>query len=110
MAEMTAQRVTSLYDLMDKGYESELIREHSQKLGHVPIMDRQKRGAQQYQKAPHEAARFRERTAVERVCARLKDEFGAASVRVRGAAKVMAHVTFGILALTVDQLLRLSPT
>jgi len=111
MAEITAKRVTNLYDLMDRGYESDLIRQHSEKLGHVPIIDRQKRGKQDYQMAPHETARFRERTAVERVCARLKDEFGAGSVRVRGAAKVMAHLMFGLLALTVDQLLRLaSPT
>ncbi len=110
LAEMTAQRVTSLYDLMDKGYESDLIREHSQRLGHVPIIDRQKRGGQECQMAPHESARFRERTAVERVYARLKEEYGASSVRVRGAAKVMAHLMFGVLALTVDQLLRLAPT
>ena len=44
---------------------------------------------------------------VERVNARLKDEFGASKIRVRGAAKVMAHLMFGILALTADQLLRL---
>jgi Transposase DDE domain/Transposase domain (DUF772) len=110
MAEISAQRVKSLYDLMDKGYESCLIEEHSQKLGHVPIMDRQKRGEQDYQMEPHRAVRFRERTAVERVYGRLKDEFGGNSVRVRGAAKVMAHLMFGILALTVDQLLRLAPS
>ena len=109
LAEMTAQRVTNLYDLMDRGYESHLIRQHSEKLGHVPIVDQQKRGSQDYQMAPHEAARFRERTAVERVYARLKEEFGGETVRVRGAAKVMAHLMFGILALTVDQLLRLGP-
>jgi hypothetical protein len=44
---------------------------------------------------------------VERVNARLKDEFGGRTVCVRGAAKVMAHLMFGVLALTVDQLLRL---
>ena len=44
---------------------------------------------------------------VERVNARLKDEFGARTVRVRGAVKVMAHLMFGVLALTADQLLRL---
>lgn len=109
LAEMTAQRVTNLYDLMDKGYESEPIQRHSEKLGHVPIIDRQSRGGQGFQMAPHQAARFRERTAVERVYARLKDEFGGQTVRVRGAAKVMAHLMFGILALTVDQLLRLGP-
>ena len=44
----------------------------------------------------------------ERVNARLKDEFGASQIRVRGAAMVMAHLMFGVLALTVDQWLRLS--
>jgi len=110
LAEMTAQRVTNLYDLMDKGYESDRIQQHSQKLGHVPIIDQQKRNGQEVEMEPHRAMRFRERTAVERVCARLKEEFGGQTVRVRGAAKVMAHLMFGILALTVDQVLRLSPS
>jgi transposase len=56
---------------------------------------------------PHEASRFRERETVERVNSRLKDEFGGNNVRVRGNAKVMAHLMFGVLALTVDQILRL---
>jgi IS5 family transposase len=46
---------------------------------------------------------------VERVNARLKDEFGGSRIRVRGAAKVMAHLMLGVLALTVDQWLRLAP-
>jgi hypothetical protein len=29
-------------------------------------------------------------------------------VRVRGANKIMAHLMFGVLALTVDQLLKLT--
>jgi hypothetical protein len=37
----------------------------------------------------------------ERVNARLKKEFGARTLRVRGASKIMAHLMFGILALTV---------
>jgi len=45
---------------------------------------------------------------VERVYSRLKDEFGARVVRVRGASKIMAHLIFGVLALTVDQLLKLT--
>jgi hypothetical protein len=54
--------------------------------------------------------RFKVRTMSERVNARLKDEFGANQIRVRGAAKVMAHLMFGVLALTVDQWLRLAPS
>jgi hypothetical protein len=109
LAEMTAQRVTNLYDLMDRGYESHLIGEHSRRLGHVPIIDAQARGQGCAEMAPHVAQRFRERTTVERVYARLKQNFGGESVRVRGWAKVMTHLMFGILALTADQILRLSP-
>ena len=109
LALLTAQRVTNCYDLMDAGYDSEQIREHSVKLGHVPIIPRQKRGSQQPPVMdPHQQVRFRERTAVERVYSRLKDEFGGSFVRVRGWAKVMAHLMFGILALTADQILRLA--
>jgi hypothetical protein len=109
LARMTADKVTSLYDLMDRGYESEHIHAYSRQLGHVPIIDRQMRAGSDPPKplAPHEQIRFRERTTVERVYSRLKDQFGARFVRVRGHAKVMAHLMFGVLALTVDQLLKL---
>jgi hypothetical protein len=107
LALMSARRVTNLYDLLDTGYDCTAIREFSRSLGHVPIIPFQKRGSQKPELAPHEKARLRERTAVERVFSRLKDEYGAASVRVRGGAKVMAHLMFGILALTADQILRL---
>ncbi|MFZ1962512.1 MAG: hypothetical protein WAU78_03435, partial [Roseiarcus sp.] len=39
------------------------------------------------------------RTMVERVNARLKDEFGARFLRVRGAIKVKCHLMFGVVAL-----------
>ena len=35
----------------------------------------------------------------------MKDEFGARFVRVRGAIKVKCHLVFGLVALTVDQIL-----
>ena len=54
-----------------------------------------------------EDVRYRERTTVERVNARLKDEFGGRTVRVRGHTKVMCHLMFGIVALAADQILRL---
>jgi hypothetical protein len=108
LARMTADRVTSLYDLMDRGYESEHIDAYSRRLGHVPIIDRQARaGSDQPMLAPHEQVRFRERTTVERAYSRLKDEFGGRFVRVRGHAKVMAHLMFGVIVLTIDQLLKI---
>jgi DDE family transposase len=54
-----------------------------------------------------EQVRYRERTTAERANARLKDEFGGRFARVRGHAKVMCHLMFGVLALAVDQLMRL---
>jgi IS5 family transposase len=64
-------------------------------------------GARKRELTPAEKNRYRERTMVERTNARLKDEFGGRNVRVRGGAKVMAHLMFGVLALTADQLLKL---
>jgi hypothetical protein len=107
LATMTAQRVTNLYDLMDAAYDAEIIREHSRSLGHEPLIAHCRRWSKKRELEPHQEIRFRERTAVERVYARLKEEFGGRLVRVRGPAKVMSSLMFGILVLTADQLLRL---
>lgn len=107
LATLTAARVTSLYDLMDAAYCSPLIRQHSRDLNHIPLIDHNPRGGQKVDFAPHAAERFKTRTQVERVNARLKDEFGARWLRVRGPAKVTAHLMLAVLALTADQLLRL---
>lgn len=120
LAELTNQRTTSLYDLMDSAYDSPIIKEHSRSLGHVPIIDINSRGnkkrklelkkeAQRFDiinfKTPADV-RYNERSNVERVNGRLKDEFGGKMVRVRGYAKVMTHLMFGIIVLTADQLIR----
>jgi len=121
LAAMTSQRITNLYDLMDAAYDSPIIRERSMSLGHVPIIDiNTRRNTKLKEELRAEARRFellhlerpedrryKERTNVERVYARLKDEFGGRMIRVRGYAKVLAHLMFGILALTADQLMRL---
>ena len=106
LAMMSAQRVTSLYDVMDAAYCSPIIRTHSRSLGHVPLIDHNPRSGEKMEFAPHEAQRFKERSTVERVNARLKDNFGAHRVNVRGAAKVMTHLMFAVLVLTADQLQR----
>ena len=106
LARLTSDRLISLYDLMDSAYDSHSIREFSARLGHVAIIEPQKRGANHRDLAPAQRARFAQRTTVERVYSRLKDEFGARYVRVRGYTKVMAHLMFGVVALTADQLLR----
>ncbi|MCO5350283.1 MAG: hypothetical protein M9913_05165 [Bryobacteraceae bacterium] len=52
--------------------------------------------------------RYKERTMSERVNARLKDEFEPARSASPAAAKVMAHLMYGVLALTVDQWMKLA--
>jgi hypothetical protein len=120
---MTGQRVVHLYELMDSAYDANEIHAHSRQLNHVPIIaPHPRRGTKkslQMQKVfPDKPTpqltwaqqdRYKERTMSERVNARLKDEFGASQIRVRGGAKVMAHLMFGVLALTVDQWLRMKP-
>ena len=54
------------------------------------------------------AYRYNERSTVERDNGRLKDEFGGRMVRVQGAAQIMTHLMFGMIALTLDQLMRFS--
>jgi transposase len=120
LAVLSTGRVTHLYDLMDSAYDAPEIRARIRELGHVPIIDKNPRStaikeeleteararkAAGYQLA--EDIRYNERSASERVNGRLKDEFGARNVRVRGHAKVMCHLMFGVLALTADQLMRL---
>lgn len=108
LATITAQRVKSCYDLMDSAYDAQIIRDHSQSLNHVPLIDFNHRHENdQREFLPHEAQRYKERSTAERVNSRLKDEFGALMIRVRGHAKVMTHLMFGVIALTVDQTVRL---
>lgn len=132
---LTSQRVIYLYDLMDCAYDAHEIQAYSKSLGHVPLIapngvtaaipppppppstlrryDKRRRAPTRYDRkrppfTPAQEQRFEERTMVERVYSRLKDEFGARHIRVRGASKIMAHLMFGVLALTVDQLLKLT--
>ena len=104
LAQLTAQRVTSLYDLMDSAYDAPQIAAFSRRLGHVPIIDPNPRRGDKPPLAPAEARRFKERSASERVNNLLKERYGGNWVRVRGPKKVMCHLMFGLLALTATAL------
>jgi IS5 family transposase len=95
-----------VYDLMDAAYEAEAIRTASQDLGHVPIINPKPHNGAIAWFFPAECERYKERTTAERGNSRLKDEFGARHVRVRGHAKVHMHIMFGIIALFADQILK----
>jgi hypothetical protein len=108
LATISAQRVTSLYDLMDSAYDASDIQQHSRSLGHIPLIApngaqapippkvqdslrryaKRRKAPQWYPAkrppfAPAQQERYKLRTMSERVNARLKDEFGGRHVRVR---------------------------
>lgn len=119
LANITAGRVTSCYDLMDSAYDHAEIAAHSRSLGHVPIIHHQTRRnekkaieteARAKRKAGYELAedvRYDQRTSSERVNSNFKDNSGGSHVRVRGAAKVLCHLTLGLLVVAVEQIVRL---
>lgn len=107
LAEISAERVTSLYDLMDSAYDAGLIKSHSKSLGHVPIIDPNPRGGEKVEMAPADKRRYDERSTAERGFSMLKESFGGRNVRVRGHGKVEAHLMFGLLALAAERLLNL---
>jgi transposase len=107
LAKMTAERVINLYDLMDAAYDAETILSFSKSLGHVPIVDGNRRKGEKIEMEPARKRRYDERSTAERGNSLLKEKFGARNVRVKGYAKVFAHLMFGIVALTADRLLNL---
>lgn len=104
MARITASRAISFYDLMDAAYDAGPIRQVSEELGHVPIIDINPRGGEPKPMEPYRALRYNERSTAERGNSRLKDTFGFRHLRVRGHPKAHLHLMFGILALFADQL------
>src|SRR4029077_17617799 len=97
LATLTPERVPRRYALRDSAYDAPEIAQRSHALGHVPIiyknpksapgkaeMAAEARGKQIAGYKLAEQVRYNERSAAERVNARLKDEFGGRNVRVRG--------------------------
>jgi hypothetical protein len=107
LIKQTSGKVTYLYDLMDAAYDAKRIEEVSRGFGHVPIIDKNGRGKEVLPMAPHEVERYKIRSSAERANGRLKEDFGANNVMVKGHAKVSLHLMFGVITLFSDQLLRL---
>jgi hypothetical protein len=121
LATMTAGRLVNLYDLMDSAYDAAEIKAHSRALGHVPIIDvnprrdvalKQELAMEEKRKALvgyrlAEEIRYNERSGAERVNANLKDNHGGRTVHVRGPAKVMCHLMFGVMVIAATQVIRL---
>ena len=108
LAQMTDERITSLYDLMDSAYDAPQIKAHSHKLGHVPIIDHNpRRNGEKIEMDQATKKRFNQRSSVERINSYLKDNYGGNNIRVKGSKKVMTHLMFGVVVITAMQLYRL---
>lgn len=107
LAKITETRVTHLYELMDAAYDAQIIRDFVVSKDRVALIDFNHRSPKDERCfLPHEAEHYKARSSSERVNSQLKDNYGGNRIRVRGANKIMSHLMFGILALTVEQTLR----
>ena len=121
----TSKRVNYFYDLQDAGYDADIIREFSTKLGHRPIIDinpkNSKKLKAKIELIKHEKESFKffnlrqdldtqhynQRSMVERVNKLLKDDFGCDKIYYQGAKKVASVLAFGILSICIHQSLKL---
>ena len=103
LMQMSSARATILYDLADSAYDAEEIKAVSEKMGHVPVIDPNPRRGGTVELPLARKIRYRERSTEERVNSDLKDNYGARHVRVKGHWKVLCHLMFGVIAITVKQ-------
>ncbi|MCY4240472.1 MAG: transposase [Rhodobacter sp.] len=122
LARMTAERVDHRYGLMDAVCDSREIGAHARMAGRVAVIDAnprrdaamgvsvatEARAQRNAGHVRHDRVRYGQRSSVERVNSALKDSYGGRHVRVRGNLKVACHLMFGVLALTVHRLMRLT--
>ncbi|UKI31991.1 MAG: transposase [Lentisphaeria bacterium] len=104
LIQMSSARAKILYDLADCAYDAEEIKAVSKKMGHIPVIDPNPRRGGTVELPPARKIRYRERSTVERVNSDLKDNYGARHVRVKGHWKVLCHLMFGVIAITMKQL------
>ena len=104
LEEITGNRVTSLYTLMDAAYDSKIIKDHIVGKGKVPVIDHNPRRGKKIKFDPPKAERYKARTGAERTNAILKDNFGGNSLWVKGPSKVMCHLMFGIISISAMQI------
>jgi hypothetical protein len=120
--------VNYLYDLQDAGYDADIIREFSTKLGHLPIIDINPKNSKELKAKielkEHESKTFKylnqhlncdkehynQRSMSERVTKYLKDDFGCNTIYYQGATKVASVLAFGILSICISSEFKVSDT
>ena len=121
----TSKRVNYLFDLQDAGYDADIIKDFSIKLGHRPIIDINPKNSKElkgkialikdekkrfeYLNLPpsSDIYHYNQRSMVERVNKYLKDDFGCNTIYYQGANKVASVLAFGILSICIHQSLKM---
>lgn len=121
----TSKRVNYFYDLQDAGYDSNIIREFSKKLGHRPIIDINPKNSKELKEKIElqiqeqkkfellhlpqnsDTHHYNQRSMVERVNKYLKEDFGCNTIYYQGSRKVASVLAFGILSICIHQSLKL---
>ncbi|HHD79065.1 MAG TPA: transposase [Epsilonproteobacteria bacterium] len=125
LMEETSKRVNYLYDLQDAGYDADIIRDVSNHLGHIPIIDINPKNSKALKETieliEHERKAFKylnhhlncdkehhnQRSMVERANKYLKDDFGCDKIYYQRATKVASVLAFGILSICIHQSIKL---
>ena len=105
LMQLTYKLVASLYDIMDKGYDASVIRNFSKINGHVPIIPPKDNTRNVPKLDPPQKLRYKMRSSAERVNSLLKEQFGGRWCKVKGHAKVLTHLMFGIICITINALI-----
>ncbi|MFT7861145.1 MAG: transposase [Sulfurimonas sp.] len=121
----TSRKVNYLFDLMDAGYDADIIREYSRLHGHRPIIDinpknskelkakialvKEEKGKFKFFNLPlsSDIHHYNQRSMVERVNKYVKDDFGCKSIYYQGATKVASVLQFAVLSVCIHQSLKL---
>lgn len=121
LSKKASRLTTNLYDLMDAAYDMPEIKENSIALGHVPIIDKKSKNAEEKAEremeikrrkavnfTPADRKRYKERFPKERSNALIKDSYGGRNFLYRGGLKISCHLMFGILSMSAMMILKLS--
>ena len=93
-----------VHDLADAAYDSETIFASSVMEGNVPVIDCNRRKADEAPKMTDAERRvYKDRGNDERVFAHLIDAHGGRHVRVQEPKKVWQHLVYGVLVIAVEQ-------
>jgi len=92
----------------DAAYDAEPIRDESRELGHVPVIDANRRRSPEARRMTElEKEIYKDRSAAERVFSHLLDAHGGRNVKVRDPKKVQLHIMLGIIVIAVEQTMRM---